>query len=176
MIKLILGLLWKKNGFVKIGIDDFLHHITGSLNKIKMKSEGEKIIKGEAILSIIQNGKQLTINAPISGVIKSINKQLIEDSSLINASVFNEGWIYSVEPTNWARDLQFLFMADNYKEWLKNEFLRLKDFFASIKLTNNAELTPIILQDGGELNDNILANFGPEIWEDFQTKFINTSK
>jgi hypothetical protein len=67
-------------------------------------------------------------------------------------------------------------MAENYKEWLKNEFSRLKDFFASIKLTNNAELTPIILQDGGELNDNILANFGPEIWEDFQTKFINTSK
>ncbi|MFZ4740415.1 MAG: glycine cleavage system protein H [Bacteroidales bacterium] len=166
----------EKNGFVKIGIDDFLHHITGSLNKIKMKNEGERIIKGEAVLSIIQNGKQLTINAPISGVIKSINKQLIEDSSLINASVFNEGWIYSVEPTNWTRDIQFLFMAENYKEWLKNEFSRLKDFFASIKLTNNAELTPIILQDGGELNDNILADFGPEIWEDFQTKFINTSK
>jgi hypothetical protein len=33
----------------------------------------------------------------------------------------------------------------------------------------------VILQDGGELKDNVLADMKPEIWEDFQTSFINTS-
>ena len=166
----------EKNGFVKVGIDDFLLHITGPLNRIKMKNLNEKIQKGEPLFSIIQNGKQLTINAPISGIIKSTNKQLQEDSNLINTSTFNDGWIYTIEPTNWTRDLQFLFIADNYKEWLKAEFIRLKDFLSTIKLVTNAELTPIILQDGGELKDNILTDFGPEVWEDFQLKFIYTSR
>jgi glycine cleavage system H lipoate-binding protein len=166
----------EKNGLVKIGIDDFLLHITGSFTRIKMKNHGDKIVKGEALFSIIQNGKQLTINAPISGNIRSINDQLNEDASLISTSNFNEGWIYAIEPTNWVREIQFLFIAENYKEWLKNEFLRLKDFFANIRLANNAEYTTIILQDGGELKDNILAELGPEVWEDFQSKFINTSR
>ena len=34
----------------------------------------------------------------------------------------------------------------------------------------------LVLQDGGELSDNILSNLGPEVWEDFQTKFIDPSR
>ncbi len=33
-----------------------------------------------------------------------------------------------------------------------------------------------ILQDGGELRDNILADQGPEVWEEFQRKFIDLSR
>jgi len=164
----------EKNGAVKIGIDDFLLHITGPLSRIKMKNPGEKILKGEPVLSIIQNGKQLTINAPISGTIKSQNILLAEDSTIVNTSPYNDGWMYTIEPSNWVRDIQFLFMADKYKEWLTNEFTRLKDFLAIAGQTK--EFVPIMLQDGGELKDNVLENFGPEVWEEFQTKFINTSK
>jgi glycine cleavage system H lipoate-binding protein len=166
----------EKNGLVKIGIDDFLLHITGPFIRIKMKTSGDKIIKGEPLFSIIQNGKQLTINAPISGNIKSINEMIIDDSNLVSTSNFNDGWIYTIEPTNWVREIQFLYIAESYKEWIKNEFLRLKDFFASIRMANNPDYSAVVLQDGGELKDNILSEFGPEVWEDFQTKFINTSR
>ena len=44
----------EKDGVVKVGIDDFLQHITGTLTKIKMKEPGEKVRKGEKILSIIR--------------------------------------------------------------------------------------------------------------------------
>lgn len=166
----------EKNGMVKVGIDDFLMHITGSVNKLKMKTPGERVQKGDAVLSINQNGKQLTIYSPISGTIKTQNNQLTEDSSLLNSSPFNEGWVYMIEPTNWLRETQYMFMADKYKEWVKNEFTRVKDFLASISQINNLELSPIILQDGGELKDKVLEDFGPEVWEEFQTKFINISK
>ena len=109
----------EKDGFVKIGIDDFLQHITGTLTQIKMKNPGDKIKKGEQLLSIIQKGKQLNIYAPISGTVIAQNKQLLSDSSKINSSPYSEGWVYTIEPTNWLRDLQFLFMADVYNEWLK---------------------------------------------------------
>jgi hypothetical protein len=68
-----------------------------------------------------------------------------------------------------------LFMADKYMEWVKNEFSRLKDFLAYNRYTSNNEFVPVMLQDGGELKDNLLSEFGPEVWEDFQIKFINTS-
>ncbi len=166
----------KKDGTVKIGIDDFLLHITGPVTRIEMKNAGEKIKKGDQLFSIIQKGKQLNIYAPISGTIKTQNKILTTNSSLLNSAPYEEGWIYTFEPTNWLLEIQYLTMADKYKSWLTDEFSRLKDFFAAVLKTNNAEYALITMQDGGAFKDNVLADFGPEIWEDFQTKFIDNNQ
>jgi glycine cleavage system H lipoate-binding protein/ABC-type phosphate transport system substrate-binding protein len=166
----------EQNGVVKVGIDDFLQHITGKLTRIKVKSNGEKIKKGEHVLSIIRNGKQLNLYSPVSGVIKEYNKNLDTDSSVINSSPYNEGWIYKIAPTNWLKEIQLLFMADKYKEWLKNEFTRIKDFLAIALSSDKEKYAQVILQDGGELADSVLADLGPEIWEDFQTQFIDSSR
>jgi glycine cleavage system H lipoate-binding protein/ABC-type phosphate transport system substrate-binding protein len=165
----------KKDGTVKVGIDDFLQHITGSLTRIEMKQTGEKIKKGDRLLTVIRKGKQLTIYAPISGTIKAHNQSLITNSSLVNDAPYGEGWIYIIEPANWQLEIQFLTMADKYKTWLKDEFSRLKDFFAAA-VRIHVPAFVIVLQDGGVLRDGILADLGPEVWEDFQTKFIDKSR
>jgi glycine cleavage system H lipoate-binding protein/ABC-type phosphate transport system substrate-binding protein len=163
------------DGNVRIGIDDFLQHITGPVTRIKMKDSGEKIKKGEKIFSLIQNGKQLSIHSPVSGTIKAQNEILATNTSPINASPYTDGWVYIIEPTNWIRETQFMFMAERYSEWLKFEFSRLKDFFAASLKANTLEYAHVILQDGGDIIDNILSDFGPDVWEDFQTKFIDSS-
>jgi glycine cleavage system H lipoate-binding protein len=166
----------EQNGTVKIGIDDFLQHITGTLTRIKMKAPGEKIRRGEKIFTINHEGKQLDIFSPVTGTIKEQNQLLTADSSRINTSPYSEGWVYSIEPLNWLREIQLMFMADKYKEWLKDELTRLKDFFAASVRSNNTLYAQVVLQDGGELTDNVLADLGPEVWEEFQRNFINTSK
>lgn len=166
----------QQDGNVKVGLDDFLQHVTGSITRIKMKEPGEKVRKGEKILTIIQNGKQLNISSPISGIIREQNQNLTTNSSIVNAAPYAEGWVYLIEPKNWLREIQFLFMAEKYKEWLQDEFIRLKDFLAASVRSNTNVYAHVILQDGGELTDNVLADLGPEVWEDFQNNFINTAK
>jgi len=166
----------KKDGTVKIGIDDFLIHITGPVTRVEMRNAGDKIKKGDHLFSIIQKGKQLNIYAPISGTIKTHNETLTTNSSLLNSAPYEEGWVYTIEPTNWLLEIQFLTMAEYYKTWLKDEFSRLKDFFATVVKTDSPEYAIIVLQDGGALKDNLLADFGPETWEDFQTKFIDNNQ
>jgi glycine cleavage system H lipoate-binding protein len=166
----------EQNGIVKVGIDDFLQHITGTITRIKLKNKGEKVKKGEQILSIVQNGKQLNLYAPISGTIKEQNKILDTNSSIINSSPYNEGWIYKIEPTNWLRENQLLFMADKQKRFIIHEFSRLKDFLTIALNANPDNFAQIIMQDGGELRDSTLSDLGPEVWEDFQTKFIDPSR
>jgi len=166
----------KKDGTVKIGIDDFLQHITGSITRIEMKNSGEKIKKGECLFTIVQKGKQLDIYSPVSGTIKTRNRSLLTDSSLLNSAPYEDGWIYTIEPTNWLLEIQFLSMSEKYKIGLKHEFIRLKDFFASVFKSDAPEFALITLQDGGALKDNIMADLGPEIWDDFQTKFLDVTK
>jgi len=164
------------DGTVKVGIDDFLQHITGTLTKVKMKEPGEKVRKGEKILTIIREGKQLNIYAPVSGIIREKNHRLLTDSSIINSSPYSEGWVYLLEPGNWTREIQFLFIGEKYKEWLRDEFKRLRDFFTVSVMSDSSVYEHIILQDGGELSDNILADLSPEVWENFQNDFIDTSR
>ena len=163
----------EKDGNVRIGIDDFLQHITGNVTRIKMRKTGEKITKGEIILTLIQNGKQLNVKAPVSGYINSHNDLLITNSGIINQSPYGDGWIYEIEPSNWIREIQLLLMADSYRKWITNEFTRIKDFLSAAMQTNSMELFQVVLQDGGELKDNVLTDFGPEVWEDFQTNFLD---
>lgn len=166
----------EKNGLVRVGIDDFIQHVTGPVTRVEMKMPGEKIKKGDTLLSLIQKGKQLNIYAPVSGTIKEQHIELLSDSSGINSSPYSEGWIYMIEPSNWLREIQFFDMADKYRKWIQNEFSRLKDFLATSLKVNKTEYENVVLQDGGALKDSILENLGPEVWEDFQTNFLDTNK
>lgn len=166
----------EQDGVVKVGIDDFLQHITGSITRIKMKHQGKKVKKGEQILSIIQNGKQLNLYSPISGTIVEQNISLVTNSSPLNSSPYTDGWIYKIEPSNWVRESQLLFMADKYRQFIKKEFSRLKDFLTEAMQTDTEKYALVILQDGGALTDGVLSTMGPEVWEDFQTKFIDPSR
>jgi glycine cleavage system H lipoate-binding protein/ABC-type phosphate transport system substrate-binding protein len=166
----------EQDGTVKIGIDDFIQHVTGPITRVEMKKAGDKIRKGERLCSIIQNGKQLNLYAPVSGTIRSQNHALASNSGIINDSPYTDGWIYRIEPTNWLREISFLSMAEKYQTWLKGEFTRLKDFLAgSIQMSSSAYVH-VVLQDGGELQDHVLADLEPFIWEEFQRKFIDVSK
>ncbi len=165
----------EKDGNVRVGIDDFLQHVTGKVTNIKMKQPGAKIKKGGILVSLVQHGKQLDIYSPVSGVITGYNHDLVTNSSLLNTSPFSDGWVYTIEPANWLKETRKFFMADNYREWLKSEFARLKDFISSTVKSNDHNYSRVVLQDGGEVRDKLLENFGPDVWEEFQRRYIDTA-
>lgn len=163
----------EKNGNVRIGIDDFLQHITGNYTRIKMKAPGEIIKKNERLLSLIQDGKQLNVYSPVSGTIIGVNKSLANNPALINTSTYDEGWLYMIEPANWPREIQFLKMAEGHKEWLKAEFIKLKNFLSARNFITSEAGLQFVMQDGGAVTGHVLQQLGPEVWEDFQKDFLD---
>jgi len=165
----------EKKGTVKFGVDDFIPNVTGDFTRVILKNPGEQVKRKEPVVTLIQKGKQIQIHAPVSGTIKEINEALVVDPFVINNSPYEDGWIYTIEPSNWLREISFFKMGETYKEWISNEILRLKDFLAcsfNIKSLNKGEFA---FQEGGELIPHPLKDLGPEIWEDFQNYFIDTS-
>jgi len=164
------------DGLVKTGIDDFLQHVTGPISSVGMKTPGARINKGDQLCILIRKGKHLVVYAPVSGIVKEFNPMLSSDPTLINTSPCSDGWIYRMEPTNWLREVAFLSMAHKYRTWLGTEFTRLKDFLALIVQKDAPRPAYLVLQDGGALKDSVLANLGPDVWEEFQARFLDTSK
>ena len=163
----------EKDGKVRIGIDDFLQHVTGKLTNIKMKAPGTTVKKGDLVVSLVQQGKQLDIYSPVSGVISENNADLADNSSVINTAPYSEGWLYIIEPENWLKETRKYLMAEDYSDWIKNEFSRLKDFIAKGARSRELDYSQLVLQDGGEIKDRPLEKFGPDVWEDFQRDFID---
>ena len=162
----------ERDGTVKIGIDDFLQNVTGDYTGLVMKNPGERIIKNSPALTLVQNGKKINLKAPISGRIKEYNEDLVTSPSLLNNSPYTRGWVYSIESSNWLREISFLKMSETYRRWIKNEISRLKDFVTRINPVNN-QATQLVYQEGGELRVNVLHELGPKVWEDFQNEFLD---
>ena len=168
--------LWvhlEKSGEAKIGLDDFITHVVGNVKINQLKQAGGKVKKGELFAEILQDGKQLKLYSPISGVIKNTNSLITENSNIIKDDPFEKGWFYSVEPENWKAETAGFYLADEASVWIKNELLRFKDFINTSIAQYSSQPALLTLQEGGELKADLLADLQIEIWDDFQKEFLD---
>lgn len=164
----------EESGTAKVGLDDFIQHITGKVKFTNFKSHGVIIRKGDLLTEIDQNGKHLKIFSPISGEILNTNSELHKNPEILNEDPYKKGWIYEIKPSNWIAETNSYFLAEDATNWAKKELVRFKDFLSSGSMRKySSEPSMILLQDGGELCDNILSDLPDDVWKDFQKEFLN---
>lgn len=183
ILKIPQGIYFSKNhtwthlgesGAAKVGLDDFLQHVIGNLQLSGMKDPGDSIRKGELLAEIEQDGKQLRVYSPISGEVLETNDLLAEDPGIINSDPYNKGWIYRIKPSNWMKDTSSCLLAEKATEWSDKELTRFKDFLSVGAMKKfSSEPAMVMLQDGGEIRDNVLSELPDEVWKDFQKEFLN---
>ena len=161
------------NGEAKVGIDDLLIHITGNVQIDNIKNPGEIIKKGELLTRIIHNGKNLNVFSPVSGEITATNTMFAENTVLKKDDPYQQLWIYNIKPTNWKAETSNYYLADEATIWMLQELARIKDFLAAAVARYIPEPSGIVLQDGGELLDQPLAELPDEVWHDFQEEFLS---
>lgn len=163
----------EKSGIAKVGLDDFLQHLTGEIQFSNLKNQGEIIRKGDLLVEIDQNGKSLNIFSPISGKILNANPILNENPETLNADPYGRGWIYNMKPSNWIEDTNSYYLGEEAVNWAKKELEKFNDFLSTSTKKHLPETSMVTLQDGGELIDNTLLVLPNEVWQDFQKEFLN---
>ena len=83
---------------VNVGLMPVLSYISGKIQKIRLKSEGEIINKGKSLGTIESLSYFGVIRSPISGKIVKINKDLLSNPKLVNDSPFEYGWVAKIKP------------------------------------------------------------------------------
>jgi glycine cleavage system H protein len=181
-IKIPQGLFFSKyhtwaylgaNGEAKVGIDDFLLRFTGDVTISHFKNPGEKINKGDVLTLINKNGKNLRILSPISGEIQRENTSVFENQATLKTDPYKLGWMYSIKPSNWKAETNSYYLAEDATNWAQQELLRFKDFLSVSVQKYMPQPSTIVLQDGGEIADQALAELPEEVWQEFQDKFLN---
>lgn len=166
----------EESGAAKVGMDDFLQHVIGEVKFTLLKKAGELVEKGEIMTQINRDGKHLKIFSPISGVILKSNSLLDENPEILNEDPYEKGWIYKIKPSDWRKDINTYFLAEEATKWATNELERFKEFLTGGAMRKySSEPSMILLQDGGEIRDNVLSDLPDEVWIDFQKLFLNFS-
>jgi len=162
----------EKSGMAKVGLDDLVLHITGEVGIRPLKTEGELIQKGELLAEMDQDGKLLKMYSPISGKVIHTNQALHTNRGILNNDPYGKGWLYTIKPSEWVKEISSFYLADEAVGWMNKELDRYKDFLSTNMAKYNPGQAIAILQDGGELVDNSLSAMPTELWNDFQTEFL----
>jgi len=157
-------------GEARVGMDDFTQRVMGSINGVELPKIGEKVQRGEKLFAIYQGKRTAEFTAPVDGVITNVNQMLQENPEPLKSNPFEGGWICSLSPTNLARDLKQLVVADEAREWLNREIQR----FLSFAVARPSEHFALghVLQDGGEPANGLLEMMDDETWGLFIQKFL----
>lgn len=157
----------EKKGNVRVGIDDFFLHVTGARNITMLKTSGDSIKKGELVAEASLNGNSMKIKSPVTGIIVSANST----NGTIN-DPYGKSWIYTIKPEDWKTETSSFYFAGEAVGWMKNEFARFREFMAENSNRYLADNKYPVMQDGGEMRDNPLAELPQEAWQNFEKSFL----
>lgn len=83
-----------------VGITDHAQTALGDVVFVELPEVGREVAAGEAC-AVVESVKAASdIYAPIAGKIVEVNGALSDNPGLVNASAFDEGWFFRIEPAD----------------------------------------------------------------------------
>lgn len=110
-----------ENGAGRVGVSDFLQQKSGDVAFVNLPELSTTLKQGKEMGSIETIKADVTINSPISGVIREMNRELEVKPELINEDPYGEGWLVLVEMSGFESDRKNLLTAEEYLTVMKSQ-------------------------------------------------------
>ena len=149
---------------VRVGLDDFSQKIIGPADKIKLPEIGQTYYQDHICLSLFKQGRKASFEAPVDGVIETVNPKVRQQPNLVHDDPYGEGWLYLVKPTNLQRNLYNLSSGEANVTWINEEAHRLLNLVES--------KAGVILPDGGAVVDNLYGHYPDIGWRPLIKEFF----
>ncbi len=102
---------------VLVGITDFAQDALGDLVFVNLPEVGDEVEVGEVFADVESVKAVSDIYSPVTGVVKEINEELIENPEKINVDPYG-AWLIRVEKVTETEDCM---TPDQYREFLENQ-------------------------------------------------------
>jgi glycine cleavage system H protein len=157
------------SGRVRLGVDDLVGSLLDNPEVTFMRSPGERVEKGDPLLSLGSGENHLIVRSPIAGEILAINNELESRPALMREKLFSDGWAYTIRPKG-VEELRSMLLGDETRQWMADEFQRLRDLLAGVAA--NRQLAPATLHDGGAPAPGLLKHLDASGWKKIEAEFL----
>ncbi|MBR9977560.1 MAG: hypothetical protein KFH87_05680 [Bacteroidetes bacterium] len=155
---------------LEIGVDDFVQKALGGVDNVQLPSIGQFVRQGDPVITLGNKGKRVTLVAPASGYVRSINRDAIENPGMVSENPYRDGWLMMMDPEELSSSLSVLRVAEGAVSWIKEEVKRFRDFL------NSSAAQPALvgdaMLDGGVPMDGVLGNLDEQHLQQFEQEFL----
>jgi glycine cleavage system H protein len=102
-----------------IGITDFAQEELGAISGVELPDEMDEVEQDDSVGSIEARKTVADIYAPFSGVVLSVNQEVLDTPTLMNDDPYDGGWLVEVT-LNDLEELKGLMTADDYADYVEN--------------------------------------------------------
>lgn len=158
---------WAKkmtDGTVRVGLDDFAQALIGSIDGIKLPSEGDTVTVGKRAWEIESGQRIAELVAPIGGIIEEINPEIKEQSKILNDDPYGKGWIMRIRPDEDSTELPGLTLGEEARSWVEED---VEQLYSEI----GTELG-VTIADGGQPLQRASASFSEKEWLRLVKRFL----
>ena len=103
-----------------IGISDTAQDLLSDVVFVELPDVGEEVTAGDAVAVVESVKAAEDVNAPVSGVVIEVNRELEDTPELVNDDPYG-AWFFKVRPSSSIKsELARLMDADGYAEFVKD--------------------------------------------------------
>jgi glycine cleavage system H lipoate-binding protein len=156
--------LFEHGGIARVGFDDFLVRLFGTMETIKLPNLGHKLQQGVAGLAFSREKFEAEVLSPVTGKVLAVNQKAMDYPGIPHEDPYQSGWLCIVEPTLPMNDAKTLFYGSESLNWMESEKHRLMALMGP-EYEN-------LSSTGAELVGDIFGNF-PELgWNRLVKEFL----
>ena len=95
---------------VLVGVHPFKLKCCGTVRELDLANDGDELIQGCFCGKLVTGDEPVPalLWSPISGVVKAVNRQAVEDPALMAADPYGKGWLMRITPFDFEENLKAL--------------------------------------------------------------------
>lgn len=156
--------LFEHGGIARVGFDDFLVRLFGTMDTIRLPNLGQKMKQGLGGLGFTREKFEAEVLSPVSGKVLAVNQKAMEYPGIPHEDPYESGWLCIVEPSLPMKDARSLYYGSDSLKWMETEKERLMALMGP-EYEN-------LSSTGAELVGDIFGNF-PELgWNRLVKEFL----
>ena len=105
-----------EGSLAKVGITDYAAKTLNDVVYVSLPASGARVTQLESFGTIESIKAVSELYSPVSGIIKSINTELLTHPELVNKSPYGEGWIMEIETSNLDAERKALMSPGEYAQ------------------------------------------------------------
>ncbi len=157
-----------KNGFIKVGIDEFITKSLGDFVITNTVPNGTLLNEGDPVIEARLGSRKIIFRSPVSGQV------ILQNHDLPGKRItdpFADDWGVLVKPQEFKPGPDKLKINEEVIEWMKGELIRFKNYLEE-RLTN-PQLAGVTMFDGGHIVEGVVSHLDSESIEKYEKEFLS---
>lgn len=128
-----------QEGIAKVGMDDFAKKLIGKVESVDLPNLGMNVKAGQPLYTIKQGNRKVIFNAPVSGVVKSINTILKENLEALDITPYERNWFCAIDTDNIDNEIKELHIGKSAVSFYQKDIEHFKSVMKDIVKTEKNE-------------------------------------